>query len=218
MMTNDTTHDVMMLQEPDYTPSQNVDNTDYEAEHADRFTVDGQTLRMETELQVTHYQSNMAALLQLGKWFDYLRDNGVYDNTRIILVADHAFPLRQLSNLISDDGDFDAQQYYPLLMVKDFNAAGFTTSDEFMTNGDVPTLATSGLIENPTNPFTGKAIDSSEKTAHPQYVIASNDWRIDENNGNQFLPGDWYSVQSDMRVSSNWQALAKNATSPFAGN
>lgn len=66
MMTNDTTHDVMMLQEPDYTPSQNVDNTDYEAEHADRFTVDGQTLRMETELQVTHYQSNMAALLQLG--------------------------------------------------------------------------------------------------------------------------------------------------------
>lgn len=32
MMTNDTTHDVMMLQEPDYTPSQNVDNTDYEAE------------------------------------------------------------------------------------------------------------------------------------------------------------------------------------------
>lgn len=56
MMTNDTTHDVMMLQEPDYTPSQNVDNTDYEAEHADRFTVDGQTLRMETELQVTHYQ------------------------------------------------------------------------------------------------------------------------------------------------------------------
>lgn len=218
MMTNDTTHDVMMLQEPDYTPSQNVDNTDYEAEHADRFTVDGQTLRMETELQVTHYQSNMAALLQLGEWFDYLRDNGVYDNTRIILVADHAFPLRQLSNLISDDGDFDAQQYYPLLMVKDFNAAGFTTSDEFMTNGDVPTLATSGLIENPTNPFTGKAIDSSEKTAHPQYVIASNDWRIDENNGNQFLPGDWYSVQSDMRVSSNWQALAKNATSPFAGN
>ena len=109
-------------------------------------------------------------------------------------------------------------RYYPLLMVKDFNAAGFTTSDEFMTNGDVPTLATSGLIENPTNPFTGKAIDSSEKTAHPQYVIASNDWRIDENNGNQFLPGDWYSVQSDMRVSSNWQALAKNATSRVAGN
>ena len=33
-----------------------------------------------------------------------------------------------------------------------------------------------------------------------------------------FFPETGNSVQSDMRVSSNWQALAKNATSPFAGN
>ena len=39
--------------------------------------------------QLAHYQINMAAMLQLANWFDYMRENGVYDNTRIILVADH---------------------------------------------------------------------------------------------------------------------------------
>ncbi len=217
LLTNNTTHETMLLQEPDYTPSQHVDNSDYEAAHADRFTVDGQTLKVETEQQATHYQCNMAAMLQLAQWFDYLRANGVYDNTKIILVADHGFPLNQVDSLILEDG-FDTQGYHPLLMVKDFGAEGFTTSDGFMTNADVASIATTGAIENPVNPFTGKAIDSTAKSTQSQYIFSSTDYDIEKNNGNQYLPGDWYSVQSDMRVSSNWQALAKNATSPFAGN
>ena len=179
--------------------------------------MDGQTLKVETEQQATHYQCNMAAMLQLAQWFDYLRANGVYDNTKIILVADHGFPLNQVDSLILEDG-FDTQGYHPLLMVKDFGAEGFTTSDGFMTNADVASIATTGAIENPVNPFTGKAIDSTAKSTQSQYIFSSTDYDIEKNNGNQYLPGDWYSVQSDMRVSSNWQALAKNATSPFAGN
>ena len=50
-----------------------------------------------------------------------------------------------------------------MLLVKDFGATGFTTSDTFMTNADVPTLAMAGLIENPVNPFTGNPINSSFK-------------------------------------------------------
>ena len=45
-------------------------------------------MNMTTNEQVTHYQVNMAAFLKLGEWFDYLRENGVYDNTRIIIVSD----------------------------------------------------------------------------------------------------------------------------------
>ena len=37
-----------------------------------------------------------------------------------------------------------------------------------MTNADVPTLATQGVIEGATNPFTGVAITMDEKTAHDQ--------------------------------------------------
>lgn len=217
MMTNNSTHDVMLLQEPEYTPSGNTDNTSYEAKNGDRFTLDGQTLHVETDQQAAHYQCNMAAMLRLADWFDYLRANGVYDNTKIILVADHGFPLNQVDSLILADG-FDTQGYHPLLMVKDFGAEGFTTSDEFMTNADVASIAADGSIDNPTNPFTGKVIDSREKTSHEQYIFSSNAWHTDENNGNQFLPGDWYSVQGDMRVNSNWKALAKSATSPFASD
>lgn len=49
-------------------------------------------------------------------------------------------------------------------MVKDFNRKGFSTSDTFMTNADVPALAMEDLIRDPKNPFTGKAINSDEKT------------------------------------------------------
>ena len=66
-----------------------------------------------------HYQTNMAAMLQLGKWFDYMRENGVYDNTRIILVSDHGKDLNQDNSFKLADGT-DKALYYPLLMVKDF--------------------------------------------------------------------------------------------------
>ena len=31
----------------------------------------------------------MASYRALGDWFDYLRANNLYDNTRIIIVSDH---------------------------------------------------------------------------------------------------------------------------------
>lgn len=206
-MSNDMTHEPMLLQEPDYTPAQNVDNTEYDAENADRFIVDGKELKIETSLQMSHYQVNMAALMQLGNWFDYLRENGVYDNTKIILVSDHGRYLGHLEELITEDDANKVRNvecYYPLLMVKDFNSQEFTTSEEFMTNADVPTLATEGLIEDPKNPFTGNEINSDEKTAHEQYVILSVDWDVAKNNGNTFFPSQWASVKEDMRDVENW--------------
>jgi hypothetical protein len=211
-LSNDTTHEPMMLQEPEYTPAEKVDNTQYDAEHTKRFTVDGRTLNMSSQQQVIHYQTNMAALMQLGKWFDYLRENDVYDNTKIIIVADHGRPLFHFDELVlgtETDEARNVEFYYPLLLVKDFQSAGFTVSDEFMTNADVPTLATEGLIDNPTNPFTGKAISSSEKTAHDQYVIVSTGWDIEKNDGNTFLPARWASVKDNRWDKDNWTFYEK---------
>ncbi|ERL07655.1 arylsulfatase domain protein [Olsenella profusa F0195] len=209
MMANDATHDPMILQEPSYTPTQHVDNTAYEAQHHGRFTVNGEQLICENSDQYMHYQANMAALMQVGRWLDYLREQGVYDNTRIIICSDHGRPLHQLASRIlpGNNGLYDTEFYAPLLMEKDFDATEFTTDEGFMTQSDVPTMATRGVISNPTNPFTGKPISNAEKYAHDQYILASWDWDISANNGTTFLPGVWFAVHTDMRVMGNWREV-----------
>jgi len=217
MMSNDTTHTPIMLQEPEYEPAMHIDNTEYEKEHADRFMLNGRTLEMDDELQVTSYQCNMAAYIQLGKWFDYMRENGVYDNTRIIIVADHGYETAQLEEFLLDgDPIEDLEYYYPLLMVKDFDSTEFKTSDEFMTNGDVPTIATDELITDPVNPFTGKAITSDAKQADELYVNASHIWDSTENNGKTFLPGRWLSLKNhNIWDINNWEIVQEDSISPL---
>ena len=205
---NDITHEPMMLLEPEYIPAQTVDNTKYDSENTWRFTVDGKTLSMTNSEQMIHYQSNMAALIKLGEWFDFLRENGVYDNTKIIIVADHGRHLYHFDELVFDDveGDpEDVELYYPLLLVKDFNSTEFSVSEEFMTNADVPVLATDGLIENPINPFTGKEITNEEKYLHDQYIIISSDAFVDTNNGNTFLAARWAKVKDNLWNRDNWE-------------
>ena len=206
-MTNNITHNAMILQEPDYVPAQNVDNTEYDAEHTSRFVIDGRELKMEQANQVAHYHTNMAAIIQLGNWFDYLRKNNVYNNTRIILVSDHGFSLYHFDDLTFDKG-LNGELFFPLLMVKDFNSTGFVASDTFMTNADVPTLAMADLIQNPKNPFTGNTINSNEKNAHDQFILMhanlDTDWSVDYNNGNTFLPARWIRIHDNIWDKDNW--------------
>ncbi len=204
MMTNDTTHAPCLLQEPDYVPAITIDNTAYDVNMEDRYTLNGRTMEMNTEYQVIHYHANMAAFIQLGKWFDYMRENNVYDNTRIIIAADHG---RALGQFDVECGGNDMEYFTPLLLVKDFNATGFTVSDEFMTNGDTPTIATAGLIENPVNPFTNNPINSDAKNG-PQNVFFAEAIDTSEATGNVFMPGSWYSYEGDDPLDpDNWTYL-----------
>ena len=188
MMANDTTHSPCLLQEPDYVPAYNVDNTAYDFDMTRRYSFNGRVMDMSYEYQVTHYHVNMAAYIQLGQWFDYLREMGVYDNTRIILVSDHGRNINQFN--VKCEGE-DMELFMPLLMVKDFHATGFTVSEDFMTNADTPVIATSGLIDNPENPFTKNPLTSDSKNG-PQMVFLSDDIDLENNNGNVFNPGKWF--------------------------
>lgn len=209
MMSNDTTHEPMLLQLPDYEPQPIVDNTDYEAARAERYSTDGRRIEITGEYTMIHYHANMASMIQLGNWFDYLRENGVYDNTRIILVSDHGswMPDFEQEAFGVDSGGV-MTCFNALLMVKDFDSTEFTTDDRFMTNGDVPTLALQGLVNNPVNPFTGKEIKSDAKQATEQHVTHTTDWDVTKNNGNTFLPSDWYSLRNqNIFDADNWKSL-----------
>jgi len=205
VMTNDITHQPILLSEPDYVPAMEVDNRDYDAANEGRFVLNGLEYEADGIQQMAHYHINMASFIELGKWFDYMRENGVYDNTRIILVADHGYDDRTMEHFMMDGGKINTAKFFPLLMVKDFDSHGFETSHEFMTNADVPTLATEGIIESPSNPFTGKPINSDEKTAHEQFITLSLDWITGKNDGNTFTTSRWASVHDDIWDEENWR-------------
>ena len=204
MFATEETHDVVALQEPEYIPKSFVDNTAYEAETGGiRTAADGRILNLGSEdgfLQ-SHYQCNMAAYRQLARWFRYLRQNGVWDNTRIIIVSDHAYDMEgvfgldltekypgieQLSKVNGEIWTATAA-YEPVLLVKDFGPAetAWRTDHTFMTNADTPVIAMENLIGNPVNPFTGTPITSAPKLAGDLHLVET-DWHFADNNGTDF--------------------------------
>ena len=209
IMDNRTTHEPSLLQTPGYEPVMHLDRAAieaFEAEHADRFTVNGVTMRNPSINWLEHYYTYMAVMKQLKIWFDYMRENGVYDNTRIIIVSDHGYGFGQFKNMYLENG-FDTEWFNPVLMVKDFDSHGFTTDNTFMTNADTPSLAVADVIEEAVNPFTGNEISNEEKNKDPFYVFHTTKWGVDENNGNTFVedPSNcWFTVHDDIFNHDNW--------------
>ena len=204
MMANDATHDVMMLQEPEYEPREKVDNTAYDQEHAVRYSLDGKTLSMTNLVQVQQYQSQMAVFLQIGQWLDYLREEGVYDNTRIIIVSDHGYSFG-VPGLNASELGLDLAVTNPVLMVKDFGSNdAFSVNGQFMTNADTPILAFQGLVQEPLNPFLQTEITDQDKGNEKQ-VVCFTEWNIEVNNGTVFSNPSYYSLKGqDIFEAENW--------------
>ena len=143
IMVNDLTHDSSLLELPDYTPSNYIG-----VNNLSMFPDDA------------GYHCQMAAFLLLAKWFEFLKENNVYDNTRIIIASDHGRKYKSpFPDRITVPDGADVDRYTALLMVKDFNdKADFITDNRFMTNADVPSIAINGLTDNVVNPFSGREL------------------------------------------------------------
>jgi YidC/Oxa1 family membrane protein insertase len=162
-----------------------------------------------------HYHVNMAAFLLLGKWFDFLKENGVYDNTRIIIVSDHG---RNVVTHLEDgvklpNGEM-LEMYQSLLLVKDFNAQSvlaetLPVNRTFMTNADVPILATRAVIPSAKNPFTGKTFQSEK--ADGITLTTTHLWEMDKHFKNTFniKPNEWLHVRDNIFKSENWMRPEK---------
>jgi YidC/Oxa1 family membrane protein insertase len=187
------THDMTFFQNPDYNPINSV---------TDRgngpFSFD------------SHYHVNMASLMLLGKWFTFLKDEGVYNNTRIIIVSDHGAGIssKYPGNIKLPNGE-SLQAYHSLLLFKDFGAEGdLITDTAFMTNADAPFLATNRLIPNAVNPFTGKAIESRKKDGITLTTIGALDSRYHTKYHYRINDDQWLHVKDDIFIFSNWSSAA----------
>ena len=195
MFVNNLTHSPSFLQYPDYEIVSKIDNFGPE-----RFNGNMTSQK--------HYHVNMASYLLLANWFNELKNNGVYDNTRIIIVSDHdeIVVKPQFSDELARINTF----YNPVLLVKDFDATGNLKTDmEFMTTADVPLLATEGILSNPVNPFTGNPLVSEKEHGIDIYLGGSAYTRDFQGWEALEKTSSFYHVKDNIFDTKNWSKITK---------
>lgn len=201
-MYNNTPHEPTLLNLPEYDVNGLPDYTGLDIA-ADKYA-DGRTLsfdRDDIQMSVGHYHSGMATALQLGHWFDYLREQGVWDNSRIIIVSDHGIGLGQFEDMDFYD-KVDVEALNPILMVKDFDQKEFKVDDSFMTQADTPFLATQGIIQDPKNPFTGNTINTDAKNGG--VIVMHSDEAYLDKEATSWTDKEWYHVEDNIFDYDNW--------------
>jgi hypothetical protein len=190
-------HDTALLQVPDYIPSDTI--------------IDRGNGRFADD---SRYHVNMASFLLLEKFFLFLKDSGVYDNTRMILVSDHGRGSGKYENNISLPDGSTLQSYNPLLMVKDFYSEHkddetVITDNSFMTNADAVFFALKDIVENPVNPFTNQTLQTKKENgvaivtidALSSYRHTKYRYNIDKN--------QWLYVHDTIFDPANWEKVEK---------
>ncbi|MBJ2355963.1 hypothetical protein, partial [Sphaerochaeta sp. S2] len=195
---NDTAHAPLFLQAPEYVPVDNPTDTSSPLSKKDGYP----------EMTQKHYHAFIAAIRSIGTWLDSLKALGVYDNTRLVIVADHGKDIVTPAFKDFSGHSVVLGSYNPLLLIKDFNAKGNLREDsQFMTTADVPTIVVQDLPVSTVNPFTGidlfSVIDKS--SANVYYVH----WNPKKNLGTQFEfeMDRSFTVHDSVFEESNWNPM-----------
>ena len=196
--TNLAAHSYAELQLPGFTFEDDVDNSGLIDKWNSSLTADGAKPidDMTDKDRFKSYCANVAALREVGKWMDRLREQGVYDNTRIILTADHGFYVFAFPQMIYE-GCTSFEQFNPLFMVKDFGADTFETSETLMSNADTCAIAMEGIIEKPVNPLNGQSAQITPPETDG-VIQVSDDREYGE------LKKRLYEFHDDVRDPENW--------------
>jgi len=156
------------------------------------------------------YHITMLGFLLISKWFDYLKENGVWDNTRIIVASDHGCPVPNNNipaNIALPNGD-KLQRFNNLLLVKDFGASQELFVDStFMTSGDVPAIIVKDIIDNPANPFTSEPFYTDKDTG---VIVPTTDWMLPSKHGKytfNIKDDEWLKVKENVFKRENWTSF-----------
>ena len=195
IIVNESTHTSIYLQYPDYEPSTNI--TDI----GENFLGDEEAFKT--------YHALFASIKKLGEYFDFMRESGVYDNTRIIIVSDHGsaqdFPAFGEFEKNAKTNYIDPARFNALLMVKDFYSIETVKTDmTFMCNADVPFLATEGIIENAKNPFTGENFSIKQKENGINVYLTPRFTPERHNTNTLILDGDIWHVKDNIFAPTCW--------------
>jgi hypothetical protein len=149
-------------------------------------------------------------LKEIGNFLGWLKENGIYDVTKLIIVSDHGWSIDNpmfppdFEEVVPREISWGpipglAQ---PLLLVKDFFANGeLVTSYSFLSNADVPSIACSaiggckGIEQDPTKePKDDRVLTHSRVR-----------WSPEQENVPQFDIYDIYEVRNNIFDPINWK-------------
>ena len=143
-------------------------------------------------------------MIKYADFFDFLKKNNLYNNTRIIIVSDHGRFLK--SNVLEN---IPYPRLTATLLVKDFNCDGDLIIDKsFMTNADTPSIATKNIFDNPKNPFTHNALEVLNKQDYIKIAVPNAEsTRIRHNKQFKIDTDKWVTVHDDIYEKDNWSRL-----------
>lgn len=204
MIDNMATHDTAMLQYPEYKPVKNP-----------------KPVSGDNELSGNpQFQVQVASLRRYGDFFEYLRENNLYDNTRIIIVSDHGAGIAAKRFPDNNDSNGNAigiskERLTSALLVKDFDSriknpdgVHLFTDMTFMTNADTPALATKDIFENEKNPFTGLQYKVDDKDKFMKLAFPEAESTRNRAHTRYDIENDqWVSVTDDIYDSNNWKKI-----------
>ncbi|HYQ56415.1 MAG TPA: membrane protein insertase YidC [Draconibacterium sp.] len=167
---------------------------------------DGQLLT-----DTTVFENNRWTINELAKWIDWIKENNVYDNTKIIIASDHGphwwhdkeeelkmnIPPFTTSNTAIELEDI--MSLFPLLLVKDFNKTGKLEIDNrLMSNADIP-----AIVFDENDPTKIKAEDFPSRTLPSSNII----WVNKLSQRNNFVISKKFKVTDDIYNLENWKEV-----------
>lgn len=160
---------------------------------------------------VQHLYADATAIRLVAKWLKWMKENGVYDNTRIIIVSDHGRnvydPFFKRKRIPKSRKASHPAFFNNVLLVKDFNAKGnLKTDNRFMTQASVPNIAMKGIIEG-VNPYSGNPLKD------PKRIFPLNlydiEWRLEKQEKSKYKTLEHYRIDkvSDIKDPSKWKVV-----------
>ncbi len=179
------------------------------------------------------YYSAKSAMMAVSDWVKWLKKNNIYDNTKLIIVADHGNdvaenPMMKKNFKVEGLSSEEFNRAQIVLLVKDFNAEGALKTDiRLMSNADIPAIILSSLDEGkegeispeygsvyngsvfPEDPAPGRSFPADPTRGEPVSrtlrTVKSDSWRWEYITKNRKFEYKWiYDVKDNLFDDKNW--------------
>lgn len=158
-----------------------------------------------TEETARIYQTTSCAMQALGRYMQWMKSEGIYDNTMIVIASDHGWLSRNpLLKKVKDQERYSMFQSF--LMVKPFNAGKTTLqeSHQFIANANIPGMICD-VLGGCQDRATGKTI--RYQPLKGSVLLHETPWQPSGQTRDAYVIDALYEVSGDVTRPESWKRL-----------